>query len=258
MSFDPNKILKELQQTKTKIDNTLKFLSRASQSNDAILYRTKYNELTQLLGQFETILNRANSVPDEVLDQQHNTNFTQKVSEYMTFISEIETRIPQRPVSESQYNGNEENQPLMSERDLQDQSNLVIQANKDDTEQIEEIVDRMKNLNVAFTKVHTLVEEHQIQIDNIAENIETADQYVQEGNEELDSAAKYQKKASKKLLTILGIVGVAAVIVIIAIVIVCIIKFGDGGDNTTKGNDGTIILIVHFVGELIQKFQALF
>ena len=223
--MDPSKVVKDLQQLKTRIENTLKILANASRNNDAVLYKTKYKELVGLFESFEGILiTYQQDVENGRID---GTAYESKIAEFLQYGQSIESRIPQRP--QGAYKDHDEKAPLIdndySHQDLEDQSNLVIQAHKDDTEQIVEIVGRMKELNVAFNKVHALAEEQQIHIDNIVENIEVADEYVNEGNEQLDGAQKYQKKASKKLWTVLTFVGIAAIIVVIAIVIVCITKF---------------------------------
>lgn len=227
MSFDPTIILKEVDSTKKKIENTLKVLAQASRERNMPLYKKKHSELFEHMNTMENVLNRANSVPDDLLRQHQHLNFTKKVSDAMEYVEGIPDRIPPKPDG-GNFDGGE-SAPLIGddydEGHLRDQSNLVIQAHRDETQEIEGIVDRMKDLNVAFTKVHALVEEQQTHIDNIVANVEEADENIEEGVQQIDKAQTYQKKSSKKLIIMLAIAGVGAFLLVVGIAIFLLITF---------------------------------
>ena len=82
----------------------------------------------------------------------------------------------------------------------------MIQIYEEETEQIEEIVDKMKQINTTFVTFHSITEVQQIKIDLICENISTTNEYREE--------------SSKKLYKIFSVVGIITLIMIIIIIVI--------------------------------------
>ncbi|ELP85174.1 hypothetical protein EIN_082560 [Entamoeba invadens IP1] len=234
--MDPQQILNELQAQKKTVDGILSKLKYASKNSDVTLYNQKKTELVQAINQLANTLEKAEKVPESTIEDNPQLNFSAKVKQYIDFGSSIEANMPPPPQQSFGDQGTAENQPLIGYDDgsrLTDQSNLVMEMHKDDTQQISDITTRMKDLNTGFTKLHFLAEIQQTQLDNIYDNVMTADTKVAEGVEEVGKAQTYQKKASRKLLFILLIVGAVFIVLAVIVAIILAVHFSkkDNGNN---------------------------
>ncbi|EMS17181.1 EhSyntaxin B, putative [Entamoeba histolytica HM-3:IMSS] len=226
MSVDLRQILSDLANSKKLIEGTLSKLRLASKNGDAKLYKQKQTELKNEMEQFQSILERASSVSEDVIEDYPELNYNAKVAQYFSFTSNIQNNIA--PPPQQQSIGNAENEPLIGYDDearLQDQSNLVTEMYADNIQEISDIVTKMKDLNVGFTKLHSLTEVQQAQIDNIEANVLTTDEKVADGVDEISQAQVYQKKASKKLWIILCVAGGIVIVLGAIVTLVCILKF---------------------------------
>ena len=112
---------------------------------------------------------------------------------------------PQQQIISKQLE-TQEKQPLLENDDQLFQDQSMIQIYEEETEQIEEIVDKMKQINTTFVTFHSITEVQQIKIDLICENISTTNEYREE--------------SSKKLYKIFSVVGIITLIMIIIIIVI--------------------------------------
>ncbi|KAL7716297.1 t-SNARE coiled-coil-like proteiny domain-containing protein [Entamoeba marina] len=227
-------ILNELAAGKKKIDGPLSKLRLASKSNDINTYKYQHQQLLQALQSFQQILEKASSVTDDEIDEFPELNYSAKVTQYFGFCSSIESNIAPPPQQQHSF-GTAEDQPLIGQYDddtrLRDQSELITQVYSENTQEIESIVTKMKDLNTGFVKIHSLAEVQATQIDNIEANVMTADDTVKEGVEEIGKAQKYQKKASNKLIIILLVAGGIVVVLGAVVTLILVIKFAGNSDD---------------------------
>lgn len=83
--------------------------------------------------------------------------------------------------------------------------------------EIAKIHDEMKDVNYLFGRVAEMVDEQVINVDNIQLNVRTAENYIEDGTQQLLGARQQQKNCGNKLCILF--VALAVVIIIFIIII---------------------------------------
>ncbi|BFU24081.1 SNARE domain containing protein [Entamoeba histolytica HM-1:IMSS-B] len=194
------------------ITTTIKKLKLATKNNDEKLYNLQYKMLEDQINQFNKTIQTLKQFKNETDELEKN------IEGFEEWIYSIHSSIPPAPV----VTGNESS-PLINKDEvyLQQESESVLAIHQENTEQIKTIVDKQKELHQTFLQLNGMVQIQQTQIDSIEHNVLTTDKKVNEGNKEIDTAEKYQRKSSKKLKIILlvSVIIVLALILIIGIVL---------------------------------------
>ncbi|EKE41916.1 hypothetical protein ENUP19_0057G0012 [Entamoeba nuttalli] len=195
------------------ITTTIKKLKLASKNNDEKLYNLQYKMLEDQINQFNKTMQTLKQFKNET------DEFEKNIEGFEEWISSIYSSIPPAPV----VTGNESS-PLINKDEvyLQQESESALAIHQENTEQIKTIVDKQKELHQAFLQLNGMVQIQQTQIDSIEHNTLTTDKKVNEGNKEIDTAEKYQRKSSKKLKIILL---VSVIIVLVLTLIIGIVLY---------------------------------
>ena len=211
MSLEPFELLIQLGKVQMKIETICTELTIASKKNQITIYHQKHQEFKNALIEFHDLLAMGESYPEEKVTKE----FSQQFLAYSNYISFIHVKIPKPPKPIKQNETllqQDEKQPLLEEEENQEkvldlQCQEIIEMHEKDTQEILNIVNKMKELQEAFIRLHSLTEIQQVQIDNICTNIEVAEEHIEEATEDVVKAEQYQKSSSKKLRTILSICG---------------------------------------------------
>ncbi|EFX06312.1 snare domain containing protein [Grosmannia clavigera kw1407] len=102
---------------------------------------------------------------------------------------------------------------LASQDEVDFQEALIIERE----EEIRNIEQGVGDLNVLFTQVATMVHEQGEQIDNIADNVENVRVDTRGADQELRSAARYQRNARSKACCLMLVLAIILTVVVLAI-----------------------------------------
>ena len=227
--MEVEQVLQDLQKTKTRIETSIKKMKVASKNGDMNSYKTNCKIFKDSLSKLSLDLKNIQKQYETELSV--NEEFKLKIQDYIEFCKNSAQDCPEPPQG---YAPADESTPLVSnpqhEVELRNESQLAYEMAKDNTQDMKEIVEGMDILNQQFTKMNTMVEVQQKQVDAICQNVEDTNDAVHDARENFEKAHVYQKKASKKLYMILACAA-AIVVILILIIIIPIIVTSIGGDD---------------------------
>ncbi|ELP85249.1 hypothetical protein EIN_084010 [Entamoeba invadens IP1] len=129
-------ILSNLEETESSIKITLTQVIEASDQNNSSIYDFRMKKLKTLLDQFNRYLEIASRVPESLIEEDTNLNYSQKVTGYLGFVSRIEKKIPPRPTGD--ISGNAEELPLIQQNSTEQSETKVPKSGKDSYIQLNE------------------------------------------------------------------------------------------------------------------------